>query len=108
MTRMKTGLLALTCAALLACGSAPETADEHLMKAMQTTVAGDVTTAMKHYDAALALDPDDTSCWVARGAAHDMNGDAAAALADYEKVLELDPSLEPGLRMAMQGLRERL
>ena len=48
---------------------------------------------MTAFTVCVALAPDSAACYYNRGLAHAARGDAAAALRDYDRALQLDPRL---------------
>jgi Flp pilus assembly protein TadD len=105
-------------AAILACASAdralafadnpapmPDAAYVLYQEALDAMKAGDFKTALSDINAALALQDDSATLYVARGAIEDRSGDDAAAVADCTHAIALDPRSESAF--AMRGQAER-
>ena len=54
--------------------------------------AGLYPAAIKHYTRALALDSSSADVWIDRGACKHAMGDEAAAITDFRRGLQLEPS----------------
>jgi Tfp pilus assembly protein PilF len=83
--------------------------------AMACFQAGDVTKAMPNehlaviqFTKAIALKPDSARSYMGRGWAYLMLGDEANANADFQKTLQLDPSLRPELTREADAVRGKL
>lgn len=61
------------------------------LEAMQKLRTGDLSGALKDYDAAIAQNPKDADSYVNRGITHNELGQNPQAIADYTKALELEP-----------------
>jgi tetratricopeptide (TPR) repeat protein len=61
------------------------------LEAMQKLRTGDLSGALKDYDAAIAQNPKDADSYVNRGITHNELGQNPQAIADYTKALELKP-----------------
>lgn len=94
-------------AAGIAACSGGKSADELLMSGMQKAAQSDYDGAIADYSAAIEQDPGNAALYVTRAGAYDLSGDSAAALEDYKKAVELDPSLEPALKEQMAHLGGR-
>ena len=89
----------MPCAALLAVGlnlqsirAADLTAEEHLANAQSTLRIGDLKTAGREGDQAVALAPNNALAHMVRGRVHSEAGEGKKAVASYTRALELDPS----------------
>jgi tetratricopeptide (TPR) repeat protein len=83
--------------------------------AMACFQAGDVTKAMPNehlaviqFTKAIALKPDSARSYMGRGWAYLMLGDEASANADFQKTLQLNPSLRPELTREADSVRGKL
>jgi tetratricopeptide (TPR) repeat protein len=64
--------------------------------------------AVTHFTKAIALKPDSARSYMGRGWAYLMLKDEAHANADFQKTLQLDPSLRPELEKEANGIRVKL
>jgi tetratricopeptide (TPR) repeat protein len=64
--------------------------------------------AVFHFTKAIALKPDSARSYMGRGWAYLMLKDEAHASADFEKALQLDPSLRPQLVAEANAIRQKL
>ena len=64
--------------------------------------------AVTHFTKAIALKPDSARSYMGRGWAYLMMKDEAHANADFQKTLQLDPSLRPELERESATIRHRL
>jgi tetratricopeptide (TPR) repeat protein len=70
----------------------PAKAIEALTRGDTAYDANDFPAAIREYDSAVALDPNNPACWLARGRAHGRQGDADQALADLDQAALLGPT----------------
>ncbi len=70
----------------------PAKAIEALTRGDTAYAANDFPAAIREYDSAVALDPNNPACWLARGRAHGRQGDADQALADLDQAALLGPT----------------
>ena len=103
---MRRCFLVAVIGAFLLTGCAEDSPERLLMKGMQKAAQGDEEAALALLDLSLALDPNDPSILCVRGGLHDSLGDPVAAIADFEKAIELAPHLEVGLATQLKYLRE--
>ena len=89
-------------------GCAEDSPERLMMKSMPKAVEGNDAAALALLDHSLALAPNDTSLLFVRGGLHDSLGNPAAAIADYERAIELSPHLEPGIAKQLEYLREQI
>jgi Flp pilus assembly protein TadD len=64
--------------------------------------------AVTHFTKAIALKPDSARSYMGRGWAYLMLKDDAHANVDFQKTLQLDPSLRPELEKEASSIREKL
>ena len=62
------------------------------MRAKISAARGDIKSALKDYDGAIALNPGDTGALLARGHLQDAHGDKETAEQDFTRVLDIDPA----------------
>ena len=70
----------------------PAKAIEALMRGDVAYATNDFKVAIREYDDAVALDPNNPACWLARGRAYGRQGDADHALADLDQAAVLGPA----------------
>ena len=71
------------------------------IEATPTTSKGKLDHAITDFHKAIAFDPNFTPAYNTRGLAYEKMGDKEQAIADYRKVLEIDPSNQK----AKEGLK---
>jgi Tfp pilus assembly protein PilF len=79
-----------------------------LARAMVKRTQGDLAAAERDLDHVLRSNPVYAEAWIERGHVHLALGGkeaAARAVADYEKGLALDPTLEPAVRDSRERAR---
>jgi serine/threonine protein kinase/Tfp pilus assembly protein PilF len=87
-------------------GGAPQTR-VYFIRARLHSLMKDSAAAKADLAAGLKLTPTDEQSWVARGLAR-ADADPAAALADFEKALELNPASRAALQNKAHALAEKL
>lgn len=84
--------------------SRPSQIQDHFQRADQDLKANDPQSAIKEFDAILALDPDNAEAHSNRGAIRFLEGDCTNASADFRSAMSGDPSLTRA--KAMLGICE--
>lgn len=86
---------------------APRSSEAHRMLAIAAGIAGDSRKSVEHFEAALAIRPDDERSWMALADTHMDTGSLAGAVRTLEKAVAAIPA-SGGLRWRLAGLLVRL
>jgi hypothetical protein len=71
---------------------APLDADAHYLRASMLSTSGELSEAVREYERAVELRPQDYVLWLSLGSARDENGDAEGALLAYREAARLAPA----------------